>query len=266
MAYYLGPLPQEQRVRWRIDRANPSSYRRTWFGTETQLKLIAAIEQRFAETLEFDSDPKGACTLSATYVNKTVLNGGAEVAKETQELDTEAIQQSIFLNKTFQALDAREQLLIRKVFENQETRTDALTVLRAPLVIVNGDVVGGIRPAFFAMAVRAYDLMVAGTEHFENYSFVLTRTRNVSRRYPGTLDLGNINTIWNTDQLVSYVQNPTLFEVPSLQLTPSEAAKNLSAGWRMKQCRVTDVSDGSRNMIEQWQLAKWSRDLYDLKP
>lgn len=265
MAYYLGRLPQEQKVRWRIDRVNGSSYRRTWFGTEIQLKLIAQIEKAFAESIEFDTDPKGACTLVATYANKGTGVGQVEVPQETQELDTEAIQQSIFLNSRFQSLDQREQLLIRKVFENNETREDALLVLKAPIIPFEGQYIGGVRPFNWALAIKAFDLLNT-TENYENHAFVLTRTRKVSRTYPGTLSLDAIGTLWTTEQLVTYTGNPTLFEVPSITLNAQEAFKNLFAGWRMKQCRVTDVADGSRQMVEQWVLAKWSRDLYDLKP
>lgn len=258
----LGPLPQEQKVKWRIDRTSGSSYRRTWYGTELQLKLIAQAETLFAETSEFDPGSGGRCTLVCSYVNQIGPND-PEVARETQEIDTEPVQQSILLSPAFQALDAREQLLLRKVFENQETYEDALLVFGAPAVA--GVTQGGINPVRYALAVEAYNLMIMGAESFDNYAFALKRTRSVSRRYPGELDLTSINTLWTTAQLVAYTGNPTLFEVPSLTLTADETVKNLFAGWRMKGCRVADVSDGSRQMVEEWQLAKWSRRLYALK-
>src|ERR1041385_8003802 len=209
----LGPLPLEQKVKWRIDRTSGSSYRRTWYGTELELKLIGQAEALFAETIEFDPGNGGRCTLVCTYVNQTGPND-PEVARETQEIDTESLQQSIFFNSSFQALTPREQLLIRKVFENQETYADALLVFSAPAV--PGQTQGGIDPTRYALAVEAYNLMIMGAENFENYAFALKRTRAVSRRYPGELDLSLINTLWTTEQLVAYTGNPTLFEVPTL--------------------------------------------------
>lgn len=263
----LGPLPQEQKVRWRIDRVSGASYKRTWFGTENQLKLIAQVERTFAESIDFDPGDGGKSTLVATYANQAGISD-PEVARETQELDTEVLNQSLFHNETFQPLLPREQVLIRKVFENQESEADAMLILQAPQVIVDGQLEGGVWPGRLALAIRAYYLLVKGAESFENTTFSFTRTRTVSRRYPGVLNLDAVNTLWTTDELVAYTGNPLLFEVPSITLTPDEALNpvQLFPGWRMKLCKVTDVADGSRQMVEQWALAKWARDYYRLKP
>lgn len=264
----LGQLPQEQKVTWRIDRVNGDSYRRTWFGSENQLKLIAAVERRFAESLDFTSDG-GRCTLVGNYQNRSGKTE-AEVARESQEIDTESLHQHIFSNKTFQPLTPSEQNLLRKIVENNETYADAMTVIMAPpvQVITAAGLVeaGGVAKARQALAIRAYNLLIRGDENFENPAYILNRTRSVSRSYPGVLRLDWNNTLWTTDQLVTYSGNPTLFEVPSLTITYDEAVKRLFPSWRMTLCRVTDVSDGTRQMIEQWKLAKWSRDLYDLRP
>lgn len=248
----LGSSPyQEQQLEYHIDRVNSVSYTRTWRGPKTYLDAIALAEKFYAESIELRSENNGVCTLVARYVNGTSSDGSGEVPTETHELDTAAVQQSIFMNENFQVLTAEEQLLVRKVFENQETRPDAITVLTA-----------GVNPARLTLATNAYDLLVMGAESFENYGYVFTRTRKCSRRYSGKLETGNINKLWTTTQVADYTGTVLLFDVPSISVSSEETAKGLLARWRMSVCRVTDVSDGSRNMVEQWQLAKWSSYLY----
>lgn len=256
MGVMLGdtPLPLEQPVDYRFDRINGTTYTRTWVGAKAYIDVIAAAEADFAEGIHVSG--RGATyTLVARYTNP-VEGPQGEVPSETQELDTAAIQQSIFFNPYFQVLSAHGQMLVRKVFDNRETRTDALTVFDAALAV--GEVNGIERP----LMEEAYDLMVMGAESYETHAFTLTRTRTASRQYTGTLTLTKIGSLWTTAELANYVGNPLLFVVPSLSLTVEETDKNLFAGWRQTMCRVSDTAVGSRQMIEQWQLAKWSLLLY----
>lgn len=252
----LGPSPQEQTLEYRIQRISSVEYTRTWIGPKAQLDTIAATEKLYAETVALTAN--GAiCTLTCRYINGTDPEGDGEVPEETQEIDTAQVQQSIFHNKTFQALTSASQFLVRKTFENNEKRADALTVFSIAVAAAE------MTSTEQALAIKAFDLLSMGTDSFENYGYVLTRTRKASRRYTGAIDLTRINKLWTTADVATYVANPLLFAVPDLTCTTEETAKGLLPRWRMSVCSVTDSSDGSRVMREQWQLAKWSSDLYE---
>ena len=252
MPTLLGDESHDQPLTWRIDRQGSTMTKTVW-GIRSKLELIAMAEKQFAESIEFKGG-HGKSELTLTYA-RSPISGDAEVPEETQELDTEAVQQSLFLNKTFQPLIAEEQMAVRQAFDQQKTRAEAITHF--------GEHVDAGRQA---LALRAWDLMVMGTENFENYSFVLTRQRVCSRRWPGTVDLNSINKLWTTATLADYVQNPLLFAVPSLTLTADQTAKSLVGKWRQKVCRVSDSANGNRVINEVWQLAAWASDLYDAYP
>lgn len=254
MAVVLGPTFLEQPIEYRIDRINGNTVTRTWVGPKVYLDLIANAETPFAESMVCTG--RGATyTLVARYINVHSGESG-EIPTETQELDTAPVQQSIFFNPTFQALTAASQMLVRKVVDNRETRADAEAVFDTAVAL--GQMTAGEK----TLALKAFDLIVMGAESYETHAFTLNRVRTASRKYPGSLTLTKAGSIWTTAELNLYVGNPLLFALPDLTLTAEETAKNLFAGWRQIACRVSDTSTGSRQMIEQWQLAKWSLDLY----
>lgn len=257
----IGNSPLEQPLSYKVERAKGYTYRRTWIGHKTAIEGIYATEKNLAESAEVTHDGGGRYTLIATY---SFAPGDTETPLETQELDTEIVAQSIFLNETFRALPEKVVNAVRENFENkpQDNTTGSYLKALANIALV---CVSGTGGAQYALAKDAYDLLVAGTESFENYSFTMTRTRTCSRQYSQKIPLSDINKVFTTAQLVTVTGNPLLWDVPSLTLTTDEASKPLMAGWRKKTCRVQDVANGQRQMIEVWQLAKWSTRLYQPK-
>jgi hypothetical protein len=248
MAVILGTAPAfEQPIEYHIDRVNGNEYTRTWKGAKQTIDAIAAFESLLAESVHVTGEG-GTYTLVARYA--TGLN--VDLPVESQELEVQLMQQSILLNPTFTRLSAAAQALVRQQFDNRTTREGAITAFQSLNLLE--------RP----LAIKAYDLMVVGAESFENYAFVLLRTRTCSRRFSGKLDLTRINKIWSTEHLVAYTGNPILFDVPNLELTPEQIMNNLVAGWRQNVLRVIDVANGARHLVEQWVLAAWSRDLYPI--
>lgn len=264
-AVVIGPVPLEQPIEYRVSRVDGLTYTRTWIGPYFAIERVRLIEQRYAESMEVRS--KGAVyTLVGRYAQSEP--GKAEIPTETQELDTEIAQQSIFLNPKFQVLLPQEQQIVQAVFDTQRD-----TVVSDPPAIA-GDYaspylagVARIQNATdasrWSLAIAAYDLLLMGSQSWENYSFVLNRTRSASRRYSGKINLSNIGKVCTTADLVKYTGNALLFTTPDLTLTTAETSKNLMAGWRLRVCRVSDTANGSRQMIEQWLLGKHSLDLYD---
>jgi hypothetical protein len=263
MAVILGPIPQEQPLEYKIQRVDGTSYVRTWVGPKATLDTIASVEKFLAESIGLTG--RGATyTLVARYSHLSAADGTTEEPNETQEIDTDLVPQSIFLNETFQALSAASQLLVRKTIDNRETRADSMTVF--DIAVAANEMTQLERP----LAEEAWDLLAAGTESFENHAYVLRRSRMASRRFTGTISgiengkliLNKIGRIWTTTELATHVGNPLLFDVPALEITQAETAKNLFAGWRQTVCRVTDTANGSRSLQEEWKLAKWSLHLY----
>lgn len=252
----LGTHPQIQGVNYSINRIDATTYEIRWIGTLSDINTILASEASYAEGFTIVAEGS-VYTLIGRYVNAG--NGSsAGTPIVTLELETGSLQQSIFLNPTFQELTEEEVYKIREVFDSRPaTRGAAQTAM---------NVAGGVTSANLALAMKAYDLMSAGAESFELHSYIITRTQTADRRYSTALTTNTIDLLWSSAQLSTYVGSPHLFAVPSLTLTAKETAKNLFAGWRQMVCRVIDHSNGSRQMVEQWQLAKWSQDLYALKP
>lgn len=257
----LGPTYQEQQLEYRLDRINAVTYTRSWIGPKATLDAIAAVEKVYAESVELRPEKNnGVCTLVARYVNGTDSGAAGEIPVESQEIDTAAVQQSIFLNPAFQVLTPAEQVAVRAAFEKPLTRDAAFDAFK--LGRAAEPEITAVTSPHLVLAQQAFDHMVMGAETFDNYYYVLNRTRKCSRRYTGKLDLTRINKLWTTDELHGYTGNALLFDVPTLTCTTDETAKGLVARWRMSTCRVNDVSDGSRQMNETWQLAKWSSVLY----
>jgi hypothetical protein len=249
----IGTSPLEQPLRYILSRVNGNTYEKTWIGHKAAIDLLAANEAPFAETI--DVQGRGATyTLKATYAyNRTA---GTEIINETQEIDTESVQQSVFTNPTFRGLPSDVVYKVRAAFENKLTDSAGYTTATGSF---------STDPTIQALAVKAFNLLLDGAESWENFTFVITRTRSVSRVYAASqIDLSTINKLFTTAQLTAITGNPLLWTIPTLTLTTDEVAKNLFSGWRKKICRVQDVSNGSRAMVEQWQLAKWSKDLYQL--
>lgn len=261
MALVIGTTPLEQPISYNIDRINGSQYQRTWIGPVGLINALAASEQTIAESVRVDVSGATA-TLRAVYGR--AIDGSEEVPVETQELDTESLSQSIFLNSTFQALPVGIIDGIRRLHEDPPEATASKTSYQLSIELLQ-QAVNLTDSTKWDLARRAFDLLRNGTESFELHSFVLTRTRTVSRQYSQKVSLADLDKIFTTQQLVIVTGNPVLFDVPSLALTADEQFKNLMAGWRKKVARVHDVANGTRQVLEVWQLAKWSLDLYAAK-
>jgi hypothetical protein len=260
-------LPLEQRLSYSVSRVNGRSYTRTWVGHPSSIDAIALVEEPLAEEINVKTDG-AVSTLTARYARPQ--NGKAEVPLETQELDTEAVQQPIFLNDTFASLTQDVVAEIRKQYETKPTVADktknTYTAALDAIAKVTKAYEVGTSTAVFDLANKAFDLLQEGTENFENFSWILTRTRTVSRQYKTTkIEIQDINKIFTTEELAAMVNNLLLFDVPSLVLTADDTRRRRFAGWRKKLAKVTDVANGQRQMIETWQLAKWSLDLYSKK-
>lgn len=259
----IGAAPQLQGFAYNIERVNGRSYERTWIGpVGPGIDGIRIAEEPLAESVRYKEDGAIA-TLTCRYAYSP--NGVTEVPQETQELDTDAIQQHIFLNETFSALTAEIQHAILKETESKQSNSTNSSGYRSALNNISKACSLAGLPGLTSIANTAFDLLMSGTESFETYSFTLNRTRTVSRRYSTKISLSDINKVFNTEQLVATVGNPLLFDVPTVALTSAEGGKRLMAGWRKKACRVVDVANGTRQMVEVWQLAKWSLNLYQAK-
>lgn len=251
----LGPFPLEQPLTYRVDRTNGFTYTRTWIGPRLSIERIRLVEQRFAESMEVTA--QGAIyTLVARYAQS--VPGQAEIPTETQDLDAEIVQQNVLLHPYFQPLTPSDQNAVRSAFQSGMKRSDVITTFTSG----GGPVDAISSPGNLTLATQAYDLMINGTESYENHIFVLNRTRTASRRYAGKLNLSNIGKVCTTANLVKYTGNGLLFDTPDLSVTSDEAAKSMIAGWRLRICRCVDKSNGSREMTEQWVLAKHSSLLY----
>lgn len=246
----------EQPLRYRLSRISGDEYTRTWVGRQAEIDAIAAAEEPYAEDVEVTG--KGATyTCVARYAYDPT--GGAEIPEESQEIDTEAVQQSIFTNPTFRVLPVETVHAVEQAFE---TKKDGATGYQDGIDAINATTAN---TTYQNLAKAAYDLLLEGAENYENYQFVMNRTRTVSSTYSTSqIDLSTIAKLYTTGQLVAITGNPLLWNVPSVTLTAEETAKNLFAGWRKRVCRVQIVSTGQRQMIEQWALAKWSLYLYAL--
>src|SRR5436853_1794723 len=114
-------LPLEQRLSYSVSRVNGRSYTRTWVGHPDSIDAIALVEEPLAEEINVKTDG-AVSTLTARYARPQ--NGKVEVPLETQELDTEAVQQSIFLNDTFAVIPLNVVELVRRLYETKPTVAD----------------------------------------------------------------------------------------------------------------------------------------------
>lgn len=117
---------------------------------------------------------------------------------------------------------------------------------------------------------RLYERTQKGSADYYTEGYVLRHTTNVSNRYSANIADFNINCIYTTAQLLSEVQNPSLWVYPM----PGRLAYKLNAlpappfqpfylwGWLKSASSESTSANNRVNIVTEYELAHWSTDEY----
>lgn len=225
-----------------------------WDGPRPVLEGMLGQISVYADQVNFKS--KGATArIQARYSGPRA--GITEVPSETVELDTASTPISIYSAPRYAGLGTEIIKVVKVAVENSN-----------PYKLDYGDIEEAINLKYgaaspskgpkLALALELYTYAVHGQDSFFFPVHTVTRTRTVSRRYSTKIDQADVNKVFTTQQLSTLLGTQLLFAVPSLVLTAEEANIGLQVGWRKSLLRVNDAANRQRQMVETWELAKWT--------
>lgn len=115
------------------------------------------------------------------------------------------------------------------------------------------------------LAKELLSMKERGQDSYIDYSWTFTRTTNVSRYYPTSIDFSNHGKVWSNTAVNNYVgaANIPLFTLPSKSSDSDQVnSGKLDYGWLRFQSQVQLSSTGNFNVIEGWRYALWNTAIY----
>jgi hypothetical protein len=181
--------------------------------------------------------------------------GVTEVPLDTISLKTSEIQQALYKNARYASLHPGTIDVIRRAVLSDEEYSDKLDKIYA-----SANAHGTSGP----LAQELFDWLLAGTDSYQVCVRTITRTRTVSQRFDRKVAQADMDKLFTPEQLATYLGSGIPFTVPTLTLNAAEIALGLIVAWRKFMCDCDDTAGGQGQLVEAWQLAKWSPH-YDLK-
>lgn len=254
MPVVVGSGPVEKRVSFTLTRQSNTFIRR-WEGEAAAVYALTLVASIGAESVHYEPEHNGATAVLTAVYHQDPSNP-AETPVRTNEIDTELISQSILISPKYVGIPASVRKAIRTVAEDGSTYLEATNAIATAINLIAGGT------DMNDLAVEVLGKMLSGEDEFQTFTNVLYSTRYVSEFYSTKEDLSDTNLLFSTSQVASKIGDCVVFDVPDLVLLPTESAAHFVSAWRKKTTRIARRADGSREIVEQWELAKWDKDIY----
>lgn len=232
------------------------SFTMTWDGPRPMVEQLVSLVQVAADEVHFRSEGAYA-KITASYSGPRA--GVTEIPTTSVELDTGMTTIPLETAPRYAAIPLTVLKAVKSAVDNTaNSETEDLLEIEVAAASL-----GAPGAAIVNLAKELYRYLVRGHDDFKQPVQTVTRSRMVSRRYSTKIDQADVNKIFTTAQLEQVVGSNLLFDVPSLELSADETAIGIRAGWRKTQLRVVDSTNRQRQMVEVWELWKWTNAYAD---
>lgn len=233
----LGAREMPLRSVWR--RVGGSEYERRWWGPIADVEALLPGLRAGASEVTFD--PIQGSPIAVASVRYAGVQDFAELTSEVMTIEFSDQTFPVSQNPTFINLTSN---LIKDLEELLKTGADN------PYSDTESE------------AYRYYELRSRQIESYRAQLPIVTWTRVVGPNYPTSLDLADVGQIFNTDQMVSQLGAPVLWDVPTGNVGVDEDDYGMfTAGW-LKTCSAGFTADGQVQLVIRGEFGLWAQDLY----
>ena len=255
--------PLRQRFTRKFSPSNGLVESTEWMGFG-EAEMVALSQQVADSGGEYDfTNALGVYTLTATDTSGAVTIDSWEIGAQDEIVASTKNPLNI-ANCATGELD-----VIARAIRNGSTIAEAAIAMRA-------DDSGGTYPSTLgAYAARLYQRLLTDSTGFFDSKYVLRHTTNVSNRWGLNIADINVNCIYSTAELISEVQDPTLWIAPlpgrlafkinaitSSFISRYGTIADFQVGWLKSASSENTAANNRVNIVTDYKFYRWSTDEY----